>query len=67
MRYCDSRASSRTCAISSGCWQWYSSNSCEHSWASEARSTVCVLDFSRIEYVIENRSETAQSHKRDGV
>jgi len=26
-----------------------------------------MFDLARIEYVIENRSETAQSHKRDGV
>jgi hypothetical protein len=28
---------------------------------------VCMLDLTRIEYVIENRSETAQSRKRGGV
>jgi hypothetical protein len=28
--YCDSRAWRRTRAISSGCWQWYVSNNCEH-------------------------------------
>jgi hypothetical protein len=28
---------------------------------------VCVLDLACVEYVIENRSETAQAHKRGGI
>jgi len=65
--YCDSRASSRTCAISSGCWRWYASNSCEHSWASEARSTAWSACSTSPAFSTSsrNRSETAQSHKRD--